>query len=239
MSAVVSVYPSLAIGARARLAIFKRTAEKPNYWIRPMTWRDVRFAKLNSRTGLGQGANGGGPSSIPVWYAHGGPLFRHERDAHEVIAMPHKGWFTDAGEYGGDELAIGIVAGLPHGRFLAGYRTTMNGERVYFPEIFDSKRDAARMADEHARIIGEQESEYQARVHAADDLDSLISEKKEVIDHCKGELELAIAACKGAERHSLTWSYAMRKRKQARTDAHNTAIDIRALVRERQAMGEV
>lgn len=163
-----TVYPSLSIPAPRRLAMFRDEAASRT-WARPMTWRDVRFATLRSEIGLGQGFNG----ATPVWYMHEGEdCFRRVRDAHEIVRLDHTGWYTDADENGGNELAIGIVASLPHGRFLAGYRLTVNGERVFFPSLFIDERDAARMADEHARVIGEEESEYQmterARLDAED-----------------------------------------------------------------------
>ena len=62
------------------------------------------------------------------------------------------GWYTDSYQ---DETAVGIIASLPHGRFIAGYRWTSNDERVYFGEVFANEDDAARMADEHARVFAE------------------------------------------------------------------------------------
>lgn len=155
-----TIYPPLTIGARARLAMFKREASQPN-WARPMTWRDVRFAKLTSHTGLDQGFDGEGRACTPVWYTHDGAEFRNERFCDEVegTRIGHRGWFTDDCE---DETVRGIVASLPHGRFIAGYLLSMNDERVYFPEVHTDESDAARMADEHARVIAESERDYQA-----------------------------------------------------------------------------
>lgn len=148
-----TVYPSLSIPAPRRLAMFRAEAAKGK-WARPMTWRDVRFATLKSSSGLDQGLN----DKTPIWYCHGGAQLRNERDYQEIMGRNHTGWFCD--DYH-NEAVIGIVAGLPHGRFLAGYRLTMSDERVYFGEIFDDESDAAHMADEHARVIAEQEREYQ------------------------------------------------------------------------------
>jgi hypothetical protein len=154
-----TTYPNLSIPAPRRLAIFRAEAAE-KHWARPMTWRDVRFATLRSSSGLDQGLN----DETPIWYTTD-EQFRNERDAHDVARLGHHGWFTDAEGFP-EDLAIGIVAGLPHGRFLTGYRLTMNDERVYFGEIFDDEGDAARMADEHARIVGESESEYAAKERA-------------------------------------------------------------------------
>jgi hypothetical protein len=139
-------YPSLAIGAKRRLELFRKEAANGK-WARPMTWRDVRFATLTSETGLSQGFNGEGVNQTPVWYTQDGPEFRDEFDAtHGVASIRHGGWYTDMHQ---EERAIGIVTRLPHGRFITGYRWTSNGERVYFPDLFDDAEDAARVADEH------------------------------------------------------------------------------------------
>lgn len=120
---------------------------------------------------LYQGFNG----NTTIWYSFDGAQFRNERDAHEVVNLNHTGWYTDADW---NELAIGIIGSLPHGRFIAGYRLSDSGQRVYYPELFDNEKDAARMADEHARVIGEQESEYNAHWHEAQDLADSIEEQK-------------------------------------------------------------
>ena len=106
--------------------------------------------------GLSQGKDSAGTRyECPVWYTHGGEYFRDEKDCHEVIVtMRVRGWHTGPCE-GSRDVAIGIVARLPHGRFLAGYRWTANDERVYFPGLFDDECDAARMANEHARVFAE------------------------------------------------------------------------------------
>lgn len=168
-------YTSLAIGAPARLATLRAAAIKHNAppYVRNSnaTWRDVRYANLRNASGLSQGLNDG----APVWYCHDdGAQFRNERDAADIVDMRHTGYYTDGDDC--SETAVGIVASLPHGRFIAGYRLTMNDERVYFPEVHDTERDAALMADEHARIIGEQESEYSNRWREAYDLQESINE---------------------------------------------------------------
>lgn len=232
-----TVYPPLSIGAARRLAIFKREAASPR-WVGPLTWRNVRFARLTSHSGLGQGFNGTGCAAVPVWYCHDGEQFRNERDACQIVRLGHTGWYTDVDE---GETAIGIVAGLSHGRFIAGYRLTMNDERVYFSELFDNEREAAHMADEHARIIGERESEYAARDRAAQKLDSSIEEKRRDVITCKHALEFAIAASKGAAgtaSNSATWGRAMLARREARAQAHGAIEQIRELTRERESMGE-
>lgn len=164
-----TVYPPLSMGAPARLALFKREAARP-CWVRPMTWRDVRFATLKSSPGLDQGFDG----ETPIWYTQSGAEFRNERycDDIGVRGIDHRGWFTDDMQ---DEKVRGIVASLPHGRFLAGYITSVNDERVYFPDIFDDEKDAARMADEHARIAADNEREWRER----DDAEQREAEQRE------------------------------------------------------------
>lgn len=169
-------YISLAIGAPARLAILRR--DFAQWYVknphaprdRVTSWRDVRFANLRGPHGLGQGFNGDGRYREPVWYTHDGAHFRHEQDADKALSrrLDHTGWYTDDTQ---DNLAIGIVAALPHGRWLAGYRLTNNDERVYFAALHDTKEDAARMADEHARVYAEQAREDDARYREAQSLE--------------------------------------------------------------------
>jgi hypothetical protein len=108
----------------------------------------------------------------PVWYCHTGPCFRGESDAQNGTG----GYYTDTHC---DETAIGIVARLPHGRFLAGYRWTSNDERVYFPEVFTDEDEAARMADEHARVFAESAREDSERFDAMQDAEIEVSDAEE------------------------------------------------------------
>lgn len=161
------IYPSLAIGAKRRLEMFRKEAAKPN-WVRPMTWRDVRFAKLTSESGLDWNGE--------HWYAHSAaPLFEREKDWDDVegIRADHSGWYADV-DCG--ELAIGIVVNLPHGRHIAGYRWESNDERVYYPEIYDNAVDAARAADEHARCFGETAMEDSEKYDQARQLETDIED---------------------------------------------------------------
>lgn len=99
----------------------------------------------------------------PIWSTHNGPEFRDERDAHDILNPRHTGRYPDIH---GDESAIGIVARLTHGRFIAGYHWMMNGERVYFPEVFTDENDAARAADGHAEHFAESAREDSERFDA-------------------------------------------------------------------------
>ena len=158
----VAKYFNLNISAPKRLAMLRADFEShatrypycPEY-AKPKSWRDLRgtthkgLAAYGSQ-GLHQGQNDGGP----IWYSHGAAYFRGEKEAHkwDDVRISHTGWYSDA-DY--DEKVVGIVGLLPHGRFIAGYYWSSNGERVYYPEVFDSVRDAAHAADEHARRYAE------------------------------------------------------------------------------------
>lgn len=159
-------------GTPARLAILRMmAADSANNFnhatrLQPGDWRGARRYTLKSYagaycSGIHQGSG--------QWYSHGGEQFRNERDAHDCEGGPdHTGWFCDVHQH---ETAIGIVASLSHGRFLAGYRWTSNGERVYFGEVFTDESDAARMADEHARVFAQSALEDSERYDAAQKLE--------------------------------------------------------------------
>lgn len=164
----------LTIPAPRRLAMMRKAfAEHATKYphcpetIKPKSWRDIRgttHGSIEAYCGcLDQGFNGEGFAREPIWYTHQGQYFRRERDAHAIVRHLHTGWYTDEFH---DDTAVGIVASLPHGRFLAGYRWTCNDERVYFSEVFDNEHDAAYMADEHARVFAEREREFQAEESA-------------------------------------------------------------------------
>jgi len=167
------------MGAKRRLELFRKEAQKPT-WVRPMTWRDVRFATLKSDSGLSRGFNPDGA----VWYAFSAQ-FDGERDAHEVLTtLRHTGYFTDCE---GDAKAIGIVARLPHGRWLAGYRWTDNDEWVYYGHIHDSERDAAQAGDSHAEAFAE--LERKSDEHFQD-----MSRAEGRVEECESDLRNALDA---------------------------------------------
>lgn len=210
-----TTYPPLSIGAKRRLAIFKQEATG-RQWSRPMTWRDVRFATLESPTGMAQGFNSVGRTTVPVWYCHGGKQFRNERFAHEIAHLDHTGWYGDTEN--AEKLHRGIVGSLPHGRFIAGYETEDNGERVYFGEIFNDEDEAAHMADEHARVAAESEDEYSQRWNEAQRLDSLIEDKRTDV-----EKSFALRNHPRIGRRERDWT-------------REVIADIRAFQREREAL---
>lgn len=167
-------YFDLTIPAPRRLAMMREAFAKhpqrfphcPDHY-KPADWRAIRrwtHATWQSAFAtLEQGAQDG----TPIWYTHTGPEFRDEREAHEVMhSIGHTGWFTDADA---NETAVGIVARLPHGRYLAGYLWHANGERVYFPTVYDDEREAARAADGHAERFAEDSREDSERFNAMQD----------------------------------------------------------------------
>lgn len=186
----------LKIGAPARMrnmrAEFVVHATKyphcPEH-VKPKTWLDVRTSTLGNYAAaccaLSQGFDGTGAHKTPVWYCHTGPQFRGEREACEVSDYVRResggGWYTNTYR---DETARGIVARLTHGRFIAGYMWTSNGARVYFPDVFDDEEDAARMADEHARVFAENAMEDSEKCDAAQEMEYKIETAETRLREC-------------------------------------------------------
>lgn len=128
---------------------------------------------------IGQGFN----DKTPVWYSLDGAQFRDECFADEVreSRLNHRGWYCDTIQ---ESVARGIIGRLTHGRFITGYYLSLNDERVYFPGVFDDETDAAHAADEHARVIGEQEMEHAERFDAAIRLESKIEDSLQRLREC-------------------------------------------------------
>lgn len=176
MALPVYLQISSGITSRDRLAWLKRDAVKHNekvaergYGTPYKTWRNARAWRFDNAAGafgtLSQGFDGTNERNrVAVWYTHCGPEFRNERYC--------------------DEIARSIVARLPHGRFIAGYVQSVNDERTYYPEVFDDERDAALMADEHARVMAERERECNERWHAARDLENDTESKLHRLREC-------------------------------------------------------
>jgi hypothetical protein len=178
-------YFNLSIPAPRRLAMMRadfagHAAKYPHCpeHVKPSTWRDVRRWGLHNWQSAFVALSAGAGQ----WYSHTGPEFRNEVDAYEVTDERDRGYYTDVDCH---DTAIGIVASLTHGRFIAGYRWTSNDERIYFPQIFDDRGDAARMADEHARVFAESardDSErYEAMTLAELDLETQTEELRKSI----------------------------------------------------------
>jgi hypothetical protein len=171
-------------GTPARMANLRMLAAQSKTGNRPPAlqladWRAARrygFDNWRDSYGeLSQGFNGEGYARREIWYCHTGEQFRNERDAHDIADSPvdHTGWYADIHQ---DEKAIGIVGMLPHGRYIAGYRWTSNDERVYFNEVFDNEREAARAADAHAESFAEMACEDSEKWDAARKLENTIED---------------------------------------------------------------
>lgn len=169
-------YLNLKAGAPQRLRRLRRNAEetdKKHPKDKPRTWRDVRYANLRTTESLSGGWNStdNGPLAPKrqIWYTQSGQFFKREEFVDEVEGsrIDHRGWFSDADC---DNTYRGIVVKLPHGRFLAGYYMSDNGERVYFDTIYTDINDAINEADSEAQRLAEDEKEYNERWREARDL---------------------------------------------------------------------
>jgi len=185
-------YLNLRIGAPARLAALRADAAKlaanPHRNMRLAanpTWRTVRYANFKSTNeSISQGFNTDARGrKIPIWYCHTGPAFERETWADEIENSPidHSGWYADPDGY---DTYRGFVVALPHGRYLGGYYQSDNGERVYFANLFDCAREAARFADGQAEWYAEQERDYQMRWRAADALREKIESQLARLREC-------------------------------------------------------
>ena len=127
------------------------------------SWREARAYGFHNWAGayaaMSQGFNGTNESNrVPAWVTHCGEYFRDERFSHEIVRSHPRGWYTnhDGTTYkDGSGLCTGIVARLPHGRFVAGYHWGDNGERVWFATIYSDEADAAHAANGHAESWAE------------------------------------------------------------------------------------
>ncbi len=106
--------------------------------------------------------------------------FQDIMDAHDLRRSSHDGWYTDPDSCtsrDGSGLCWGVVAYLGHGRWLAGYvlgGTDCGG--YHLDRIYDSELEAARAADEIARIVAEHEMEYAQKFRNAQALEMEIEE---------------------------------------------------------------
>lgn len=229
----MSDYLTLAIGAPRRLAILKRAADKLNAGhnarkasgnLSPYTWRDMRHCGFhNARAGRCE-LSPGLQNNRPIWYAHTGQQFPRERYADEIARINHTGWFTDCE---GFETARGLVVSLPHGRFLAGYHWSDNGERVYFSDIYDCEEDAAHAADGEAECFAESCREYaqawewaRAWSDLADELKETRQDARELIAAMRAERKsgrtAATAICDALRAQLATMSDAYTRQKAER-----------------------
>ena len=179
-STTIQAYQLRKGGTPARMAILRMIAadsannRNSSTRLQPNDWRAARrYTLCNYAAAYCAGINQGGKE----WYSHMGEQFRNERDADACNGGPdHSGWFTDSEGY---DKAVGIVASLTHGRYIAGYRWTSNDERVYFDGVFTDESEAARMADEHARVFAEVAREHSEKYEAMRDAEDTAEEKRE------------------------------------------------------------
>jgi hypothetical protein len=68
--------------------------------------------------------------------------------------------------------------------FIAGYEIGDSNAQTWFQETHDSLIDACRAADEHARVVAEQECEYRQRWQEAQQLEDLINERGQRLAEC-------------------------------------------------------
>lgn len=120
-----------------------------------------------------QGFNG----ETPIWYYQGETVpVRSITPCHDVNeSIRHTGWYCDKHC---EDKAFGIIGALSHGRFIAGYETTCNGEQVFFGDVFTDASEAANMADEHARVIADAEMDHSIKFNEARELEEKIERKK-------------------------------------------------------------
>lgn len=179
----------LTVSATVRLArmrkVFAEHATKyphcPEY-AKPKTWRDVRGTNYKSVHAYCCELSQGFDNNSPIWYAHTGPQFRHEKTAEEWAGRwSFPGYYTDVDC---SETARGIVARLTHGRFIAGYEWTSNGERVYYPEIFDDSEEACRAADSHAERFADLAREDSYKYDQAKKLELEIDDSLQRLREC-------------------------------------------------------
>lgn len=180
MSTFPPRYLRLSIGAPARLKALRTASPAAPMTARAWTLRNYESAYA----AMGQGRQADGS---PVWTTHTGPYFRHERDAGTILDDAGacygelQGYWTDTRQ---DGFARGIVASLPHGRFLAGYEWTDNGERVWFGGTFTDECDAAKRADEHARVFSKSALEDSINYDRARDLEDSIETNLQRLREC-------------------------------------------------------
>jgi hypothetical protein len=170
----IQAYQLTRGGTAARLSLLRRMASNGD-WRGARHWTLASYADAYGTLGPGTQETVRGYRMVRerVWLSHTGEQFRDERFADQCEGGPdHTGWFTNCEGLTGKDgtgTARGIVARLPHGRFIAGYYWGDNGERVYFADVFDAERDAVRMSDEHARVFAERQQEHDARFQAMTD----------------------------------------------------------------------
>ena len=87
-----------------------------------------------------------------------GQPFTRWKWADDVVRLRHTGYFCDLHA---DQTIRGIVAILPHNRFLAGWSMGEGMASEVDGSIYDTPEDAAHAADSMAEYVAEREREYQ------------------------------------------------------------------------------
>lgn len=203
-------YFNLSIPAPKRLALMRKV--NPD-WRKARHWTLTNYAAAFGLSSRGYNERNG--KRIPVLYSfdkNSIPV-RSIRFCDDVARIDHKGWYVD--DDGCRGVVRGIVADLPHGRFLSGYVESDNDSYVLFTEdIFDNADDAARDADSEAEFYSEQCRELNARFDAMTQAESLVESK---------ESEL----CAAWEDYRAAWSAYLENPQHA-----NAAIRARNWVKE-------
>lgn len=92
-----------------------------------------------------------------------GQVFTRWQWADDVVSLKHTGWFCDEFQ---DSKMRGIVARLPHGRFLAGWSMGEGMASEIDGQIYTDETEAGRAADSMAESAAETEREYQEEQEA-------------------------------------------------------------------------
>lgn len=181
----MKTHDPLRIPAPLRLAALRKAG---NTWVAPASRERVRASiGVDSLPNACPGWNTQGRHRIPILSAFDfGHMPARSFDlAHDVkeARIRHSGWFADSEGYGDRGKVQGIVALLPHGRYLIGYHWTDNGEFVLeTSRTYTDKCEAAQQADESARIYAESLQEDDARFRAMVDAESLCEGKAKDVE---------------------------------------------------------
>jgi hypothetical protein len=148
---------NLKIGAKARLAILRKSAKG---------WPDARYAGFNivQFGAISQGFN----DKTPVWCSFEASNFRWENYVNNDCS----------------ETVTGVVGLLNHGRFIAGYENSDSGERVYFGNVFNSYVSATIFADAVAEQAAESMYIESEKYNARDALKNDVEDRIERLVEC-------------------------------------------------------
>lgn len=113
----------------------------------------------------------------------------------ELTEVRHKGWYCDAFR---EEIYRGIVYRLPHGRFAYGYADPHNEDcaLLCFDNDASDEKEAARMADDFARVYAEEAREYDEAYQEGAKYAELLDEAKQAKTQARG-LVTALRAERG------------------------------------------